>query len=116
MPAWSNDEEWQGLVDGSRCPICLRGVPLAVIAPMTASWLTMPASRSLGLIEDGRLSGVASALGRVFSARLSPLGPAWASKAAGESRSPFLDGGLGSGMGDIAADQRKKAAQRTARP
>ena len=65
MPVWSNDEEWQGLVDGSRCPICLRGVPLAVIAPMTASWLTMP--------ERGPMAGYLCVVSRVHAVELHDL-------------------------------------------
>lgn len=39
-PAWDDAEMWRGLVDGSRCPICLRGKPSDVLAELSASWVT----------------------------------------------------------------------------
>ncbi|MBV9493237.1 MAG: HIT family protein [Acidobacteria bacterium] len=41
MSAWRDPERWRGLVDGTHCPICLRGKPLNVIRELEASWLTM---------------------------------------------------------------------------
>ena len=35
-PGWSNAELWQSLRDGSGCPICQRGHPLA-IGPIASS-------------------------------------------------------------------------------
>ena len=39
-PAWQDDKTWRGLLDGSKCPICLRGKPLDIIAELSVSWVT----------------------------------------------------------------------------
>ena len=41
MTKWNSPADWQRLCDGSACPICMRGEPLNIIAPLEASWLTM---------------------------------------------------------------------------
>lgn len=43
MTNWNDATRWQGLLDGSGCPICVRGEPLDIIATLPASWLTMSA-------------------------------------------------------------------------
>ncbi len=43
MTNWNDPPRWQGLLDGSGCPICVRGEPLDIIATLPASWLTMNA-------------------------------------------------------------------------
>ena len=40
MARWT-DPQWQGLVDGSACPICTEGAPTNVIAELGGCWLTM---------------------------------------------------------------------------
>ncbi len=42
MSRWREPAAWAELVDGSACPICLRGHPSDIIATMKSSWLTMP--------------------------------------------------------------------------
>lgn len=41
MTLWNDTRAWAGLVDGSACPICMRGQPLDIIAVLETSWLTM---------------------------------------------------------------------------
>ncbi|HET9066119.1 MAG TPA: HIT family protein [Gemmatimonadales bacterium] len=41
MTSWHDPEHWRGLLDGSACPICIRGEPLDIIATLPATWLTM---------------------------------------------------------------------------
>lgn len=43
MTNWNDPTRWQGLIDGSGCPVCVRGEPLDIIATLPASWLTMHA-------------------------------------------------------------------------
>lgn len=43
MSKWNDATVWRSLVDGSTCPICVRGFPLEAIATLASSWLTMPA-------------------------------------------------------------------------
>ncbi len=38
-PAWSDAQHWAGLVDGSRCPICLSGVPNELLVELPAAWV-----------------------------------------------------------------------------
>lgn len=38
---------WQGLVDGSACPICRQGEALDVVADLSASWATAPSEAPL---------------------------------------------------------------------
>ncbi|MEO8479569.1 MAG: HIT family protein [Gemmatimonadota bacterium] len=47
MTSWNNPTRWQGLLDGSDCPICVRGEPLDIITTLPASWLTMPADAAM---------------------------------------------------------------------
>lgn len=42
MSAWNNRATWTSLIDGSGCPICVRGEPHDIIASLGASWVTMP--------------------------------------------------------------------------
>jgi diadenosine tetraphosphate (Ap4A) HIT family hydrolase len=65
MSAWSDADRWRALVDGSACPICLRGVPLDVIATLPGSWLTMPA--------DGPMLGYVCLVSRVHATELHQL-------------------------------------------
>jgi diadenosine tetraphosphate (Ap4A) HIT family hydrolase len=38
--AWQDEKIWRGLLDGSQCPICVRGKPLDIVAELPASWVT----------------------------------------------------------------------------
>jgi diadenosine tetraphosphate (Ap4A) HIT family hydrolase len=38
--AWQDEKIWRGLLDGSHCPICVRGKPLDIVAELSASWVT----------------------------------------------------------------------------
>lgn len=40
MSKW-NSPSWPSLLDGSACPICVRGQPLDVIGTLDSAWLTM---------------------------------------------------------------------------
>ena len=42
MSKWNDAAVWRSLVDGSACPVCIRGFPLEVIATLPSSWVTMP--------------------------------------------------------------------------
>lgn len=37
---WSNTEEWERLLSGESCPICLQGKPRGMMAELDASFLT----------------------------------------------------------------------------
>jgi diadenosine tetraphosphate (Ap4A) HIT family hydrolase len=37
---WDDAVRWASLVDGTQCPICLRGRPLGVLAERPHAWLT----------------------------------------------------------------------------
>ena len=39
MSKWNNPDEWQQLLSGETCPVCLRGKPLDAIANLDASYL-----------------------------------------------------------------------------
>lgn len=65
MGNWSDPIAWQGLVDGSTCPICVRGQPLHIIATLDASWLTMP--------ERVALPGYVCLVSRVHAVELHDL-------------------------------------------
>ncbi len=41
LSKWNDPIAWQGLLDGSTCPICIRKQPLDAIATLEASWVTM---------------------------------------------------------------------------
>jgi len=43
MSKW-NSPSWLSLLDGSACPICVRGQPLDIIDTLASSWLTMSAN------------------------------------------------------------------------
>jgi diadenosine tetraphosphate (Ap4A) HIT family hydrolase len=38
--AWNDPAAWSSLRDGSSCPICVRGLPLDVVAEASATWIT----------------------------------------------------------------------------
>ena len=40
---WDKPGRWQSLVDGSGCPICLRGHPLGVLVERPTTWITSDA-------------------------------------------------------------------------
>ena len=42
-----NSDDWQALIDGSGCPICIAGGPKDVIADIGAAWVTAPAEAPL---------------------------------------------------------------------
>jgi len=62
---WNDAVRWQGLVDGSTCPICVRGEPLHIVATLAASWLTMP--------EHAALPGYVCLVSRVHEVELHDL-------------------------------------------
>jgi diadenosine tetraphosphate (Ap4A) HIT family hydrolase len=39
---WHDEDEWTGLRDGSRCPICTNGPPRDVVAELPTTWVTAP--------------------------------------------------------------------------
>jgi diadenosine tetraphosphate (Ap4A) HIT family hydrolase len=41
LSKWNDANLWQSLLDGSACPVCVRGFPLDVIASLESCWLTM---------------------------------------------------------------------------
>lgn len=65
MSAWQDPERWRGLIDGTDCPICLRGRPLHVIRELEASWLTMS--------EDAPLRGYVCLVARTHVVELHEL-------------------------------------------
>lgn len=65
MSSWSDAAAWRGLADGSTCPICVRGVPLHIIADLAASWLTMP--------ERAALPGYVCLVSRIHAVELHDL-------------------------------------------
>lgn len=42
MGNWHDQDQWQGLLDGSRCPVCVEGKPNEIVSEGPNSWLTMP--------------------------------------------------------------------------
>ena len=40
MPAWSDAKEWDALLRGSTCPICVQGKPRGIVAELEGSYLT----------------------------------------------------------------------------
>jgi diadenosine tetraphosphate (Ap4A) HIT family hydrolase len=68
LSKWNVAEVWKGLVDGSGCPICLRGRPLDIIATMESSWLTMP--------EHAAMPGYVCLVSRVHAVELHDLSDA----------------------------------------
>jgi diadenosine tetraphosphate (Ap4A) HIT family hydrolase len=65
MSKWNSPTEWQGLCDGSACPICVRGQPLDIIATLDSSWLTMP--------ERAPMAGYVCLVSRVHAVDLHDL-------------------------------------------
>lgn len=41
MTHWHDPDVWRALVDGTGCPVCVRGQPLNIVATLPASWVTM---------------------------------------------------------------------------
>jgi uncharacterized protein (TIGR02246 family) len=62
---WNDRTKWQGLLDGSGCPICVRGEPLDIIAGLASSWLTMP--------ERAAVPGYVCLVSRVHAVELHDL-------------------------------------------
>lgn len=71
MSRWNDADAWQGLVDGSACPICRRGVPLDVVAELPATWLTL-------FEERVAMVGYACLVSRVHAVELHDLDEAQA--------------------------------------
>jgi diadenosine tetraphosphate (Ap4A) HIT family hydrolase len=40
MAKWSNPADWQSLLSGATCPICVQGKPLGIIAELETAYLT----------------------------------------------------------------------------
>jgi hypothetical protein len=98
-----------------------QGLP-ARAPPRRAAWrpgrrLGCAARRSVVVAGRAPRAGAARPQPGPSSERLSALRPACASKSAAASRSPFLDGGLGRGMGwvSLGMKESKKAAQAAVR-
>ena len=72
MGNWKDPATWKGLVDGSTCPVCVRGEPLDVIATLEASWLTMP--------ERAAVPGYVCLVSRVHAVELHGLDDAQAGR------------------------------------
>jgi diadenosine tetraphosphate (Ap4A) HIT family hydrolase len=66
MSQWNDPEAWRGLLDGSGCPICVRGQPLNIVASLGSSWLTMS--------EDAPMPGYVCLVSRVHAVELHDLG------------------------------------------
>lgn len=66
MSKWNNAAEWSSLIDGSGCPICVRGCPLDVIATLESAWLTMS--------EHAPMPGYACLVSRIHAVELHDLG------------------------------------------
>ncbi|WP_435008732.1 HIT family protein [Tundrisphaera lichenicola] len=62
---WDDPSGWQRLIDGSACPICVRGRPLDIIASLESSWLTMP--------EHAAMPGYVCLVSRVHAVELHDL-------------------------------------------
>jgi diadenosine tetraphosphate (Ap4A) HIT family hydrolase len=62
---WNDPSSWQALVDGSACPICLRGQPLDILATLDGSWLTMH--------EEAPVRGYVCLVSRVHAVELHEL-------------------------------------------
>lgn len=56
---------WRGLLDGSACPICVRGRPLDIIATLESAWLTMP--------ERAAMPGYVCVVSRIHAVELHDL-------------------------------------------
>jgi diadenosine tetraphosphate (Ap4A) HIT family hydrolase len=41
MSQWHEPARWAALIDGTACPVCLRGRPLDVVCELEAAWVTM---------------------------------------------------------------------------
>ena len=65
MSNWNDRAAWQGLLDGSTCPICVRGEPLHIVATLASSWVTMP--------EHAALPGYVCLVSRVHAVELHDL-------------------------------------------
>ena len=65
MSRWNDAVAWQGLLDGSTCPICVRGAPLDVVATLGSAWLTMS--------EHAPMVGYACLVSRVHAVELFDL-------------------------------------------
>ena len=64
-PSWVDAEQWQGLVDGSRCPFCTGAGPTGVIAELSASVVTVS--------EDVRVRGYCCVIPREHAVELHAL-------------------------------------------
>jgi len=65
MNKWDNPAAWSSLVDGSACPICVRGHLLDIIETLESSWLTMS--------EDAPMPGYACLVTHVHAVELHDL-------------------------------------------
>ncbi len=51
---WNDRDHWSALCSGATCPICVRGVPLDVLAALEATWVTMQEAAAMALMRDAR--------------------------------------------------------------
>lgn len=65
MGSWNDPAAWRGLLDGSACPICVRGLPQHAIATLQSAWLTMP--------EEAVMPGYVCLVSRVHAVELHDL-------------------------------------------
>ncbi len=68
MGKWNDPPAWRALLDGSACPICLRGRPLNVVAMLESSWLTMS--------EEAPMPGYVCLVSNTHAVELHDLGDA----------------------------------------
>lgn len=66
MSKW-NSREWDTLLSGETCPICLRGKPLGIVAELSASYLTSG--------PDGPLRGYCSLVLKRHAVEVYDLNP-----------------------------------------
>jgi diadenosine tetraphosphate (Ap4A) HIT family hydrolase len=65
MSKWNNPTAWSSLLDGSGCPICVRGRPLDIIGTTDSSWLTMS--------ENAPMPGYVCLVSRIHAVELHDL-------------------------------------------
>jgi diadenosine tetraphosphate (Ap4A) HIT family hydrolase len=65
MSKWNDAAAWRSLIDGTGCPICIRGYPLDSIATLSSSWVTMP--------ENAPMPGYACLVSQIHAVELHHL-------------------------------------------
>ncbi|MCX7514413.1 HIT family protein [Frateuria hangzhouensis] len=78
MSKWNSPTAWSSLLDGSACPICVRGHPLDILETMGSAWLTMS--------EDAPMPGYVCLVSRVHAVELHDLSEAQAAAFMSDAR------------------------------